>query len=85
MLIFTSARRKVPYNYIFLMLFTLSLTVILPLILEQIPADQILFAVGLTFAVVFTLTLFAFQTKIDFTFLTSYCLCLVLPLMLLGM
>ncbi|XP_013136427.1 PREDICTED: protein lifeguard 2-like, partial [Papilio polytes] len=84
LLCFTDARRKVPYNYIFLLLFTLSFTMILPLALQRFSYEQILFAAGATFIIVLSLTLFAFQTKIDFTLLSGSCLCLVLPLILLG-
>lgn len=60
-------RRSSPTNFIFLGLFTLAQTFMLGTLTSKVPADTVLIAVGATAAVCLALTLFAFQTKFDFT------------------
>lgn len=64
---FSSIRRKTPHNFIFLGIFTICEGVMLGTITSYYDVDAILIAVGITAAVTLGLTLFAFQTKIDFT------------------
>ena len=64
---FSSIRRKTPHNFIFLGIFTVCEGVMLGTITSYYDVDAILIAVGITAAVTLGLTLFAFQTKIDFT------------------
>ncbi|KAL2084278.1 hypothetical protein ACEWY4_019796 [Coilia grayii] len=60
-------RRKVPLNFIFLGLFTVVEGLMLGSVSVYYNAEAVLWAVGATAFVTFTLTLFAMQTKLDFT------------------
>ena len=60
-------RRKTPHNFIFLGLFTLAEGFMLGTVTASYSADEVLMAVGVCAAIVLALTIFAFQTKIDFT------------------
>ena len=60
-------RRTFPANIILLGLFTMCQGFMLGTISTYYSVDAILIAVGITSAVAFCLTVFAFQTKIDFT------------------
>lgn len=62
-----SVRRNSPINFIFLALFTLAESFILGCTSVQYDPDIVVMAVGITAAVSFGLTIFAFQTKWDFT------------------
>lgn len=60
-------RRKAPINYILLFLFTLGEAFMLAVVSARYEAIEVLMAVGITAAVCLALTLFALQTKYDFT------------------
>ena len=60
-------RRKTPHNFIFLGLFTLAEGFMLGAVTANYRADEVLMAVGVCAAITLGLTIFAFQTKIDFT------------------
>jgi FtsH-binding integral membrane protein len=62
-----SVARSYPVNMILLMAFTLMESLLVGCITTQYKTDTIFIAVGLTIVVVVGITLFAFQTKIDFT------------------
>jgi len=62
-----SVRRKTPTNFIFLGIFTVCEGIMLGTISTYYDVDAVLIAVGITAGVTFALTIFAFQTKIDFT------------------
>jgi protein lifeguard len=62
-----SVRRNFPMNFIFLGLFTLAQSFVLGTVSARYTGQEIFLAVGITAAVCFALTIFAFQTKIDFT------------------
>lgn len=62
-----SLRRKTPHNYILLTLFTIGESIVLGYLGAATKADIVRLAVFLTAAIVLGLTIFAFQTKIDFT------------------
>ena len=62
-----SARRTSPLNIILLLAFTLVQGFMLGTISTFYNVDAVLIAVGITAGVSFFLTIFAFQTKIDFT------------------
>jgi FtsH-binding integral membrane protein len=59
----TNVRRKAPMNYIFLLIFTLAESFLLGMATSVYRLDEVFLAVGITAAVCFALTLFAFQTK----------------------
>ncbi|KNC24802.1 hypothetical protein FF38_00991 [Lucilia cuprina] len=60
-------RRQTPLNYIFLAIFTLAQSLLLAIVTCQFDAIEILLAVGVTAAICLTLSLYAWQTKYDFT------------------
>merc|ERR1712066_387311 len=60
-------RRKFPINFLFLGLFTVCEGLMLGTISSYYDVDAVLIAVGITAAVTLALTIFALQTKIDFT------------------
>ena len=62
-----SVRRKTPHNFIFLGLFTLAEGFMLGAVTSTYDANEVLMAVGVCAAITLALTVFAFQTKIDFT------------------
>lgn len=62
-----SVRRKTPLNFIFLAIFTAAEGLMLGSMVSKFDADAIMIAVGVCAAVSLALTLFAFQSKWDFT------------------
>jgi len=68
----TSVRRKSPGNIIALGIFTLALSVMVSSISVYHNAEWVLMAIGITAALCLGLTLFSFQTKIDFTGIGIY-------------
>jgi len=78
-----SVRRKFPTNFIFLGVFTFCEGVMLGTISTFYDVDAVLIAVGITAGVTFCLTIFAFQTKIDFT-VCGGMLCAVLMIFVLA-
>jgi len=77
-------RRKTPHNFIFLGLFTACWSVMMGTTTAFYDVDAILIAVGCTAAVTLGLTLFAFQTKIDFTACGGFFLALLVILIVGG-
>ncbi|XP_066603582.1 protein lifeguard 1 [Prorops nasuta] len=80
----TSVRRKAPMNMIFLFLFTIAESLLLGTISASYKRDEVMMAVGITAAVCFGLTIFAFQTKYDFTGLHSILFGAVIVLLIFG-
>jgi len=79
-----SIRRKSPHNLIFLGLFTLCEGWLIGAICSTYEVNEVLIAVGMTAGVVFALTLFAMQTKIDFTAWGGALLCVLVVFVLAG-
>lgn len=61
------ARRLFPLNFILLFLFTIAISFSIALFSTGFYPLHILYALGLTALITFSLTIFALQTKIDFT------------------
>ncbi|XP_077290207.1 protein lifeguard 1-like isoform X4 [Arctopsyche grandis] len=80
----SSVRRKAPMNLIFLTLFTLAEAFMLAMASSTYQSTEVLLAVGITAAVCLALTLFAFQTKWDFTKLGGFLLVGMVVLLLFG-
>nr|CAD7437719.1 unnamed protein product [Timema bartmani]CAD7451940.1 unnamed protein product [Timema tahoe] len=80
----TSVRRKSPMNFIFLFLFTLAESFLLGAVASSYQGDAVMMAVGLTAAVCLGLTLFAFQTKWDFTAMGGILLVCAIILLIFG-
>ena len=73
---------KVPTNYILLTIFTFSEAYVVSAIASQYSTKDVFIATGLTFGVVFALTLYACTTKTDFTMLGGMLfVCLLLLMM----
>lgn len=77
-------RRKAPMNFIFLALFTFAQSFLLGVTTANFSSQEVLLAVGITAAVTLGLTLFAFQTKWDFTVMGGILFVAVIILMLFG-
>jgi len=73
--------RSVPLNYILLFLFTAFEGVLVGAICTQYTTTSVLFVLGLTMFIVLSLSLFACQTKYDFTGLGPYLFCALMGLM----
>ncbi|KAL0124621.1 hypothetical protein PUN28_006461 [Cardiocondyla obscurior] len=80
----TSVRRKAPMNFVFLFLFTLAEGFLLSVAASTYDSKEVMAAVGITAAVCLGLTLFAFQTKIDFTGMHTVLFVAVLVLIIFG-
>ncbi|XP_050075075.1 protein lifeguard 1-like isoform X2 [Anopheles maculipalpis] len=78
-------RRKAPMNFIFLTLFTLAQAFLLGVTTANFSSQEVMLAVGITAAVCLGLTLFAFQTKWDFTVMGGILFVAALILMLFGL
>lgn len=77
-------RRKSPHNFIFLGIFTLAESLVLGVSASVYDSEAVLMAVGITAAVCLALTLFAFQTKWDFTVMGGVLFVAVIILMVFG-
>lgn len=77
-------RRKAPINFIMLFIFTIAEGFLLGVSASTYKQDAVLMAVGITAAVCLALTLFAFQTKYDFTMMGGVLLVAVIILMVFG-
>ncbi|CAB0030418.1 unnamed protein product [Trichogramma brassicae] len=80
----TNVRRQAPMNFIFLMIFTIAEAVLLGFISSMHDEKYVLMAVGITVVICFSLTLFAFQTKYDFTGMGTYLFVAAIVLMIFG-
>lgn len=79
-----SVRRTAPTNFIFLGLFTAAESFLLGIATSVYDAKSVMLAIGITAAVCLALTLFAFQTKWDFTMMGGILVCLVVVLFVFG-
>ncbi|XP_024432942.2 protein lifeguard 1-like [Desmodus rotundus] len=77
-------RRQVPANYILLGLFTVLQGLLLGAISAFYDAEEVLWAIAATSLVTLSLTLFALQTKWDFTLLNGTLFVLLLVLIIYG-
>ncbi|XP_042223180.1 protein lifeguard 1-like [Homarus americanus] len=78
-------RRRTPFNFIFLGLFTVCEGFLLGTAAASFTKGEILIAVGVTFVVTLSLTLFAFQTKFDFTTCGMFVFVTIIVLFLFGL
>jgi len=78
-------RRKTPHNYILLGIFTLAEAVLLGYLGAATKPDVVRLAMAITAVIVIGLTLFAFQTKWDFTMLNGIMFVVFLVFFLAGM
>ena len=80
----TSITRRFPYNFIALGLFTLAESYLVGTIASFYKTDAVLIAIGGTVLITVGLTLFAWQTKIDFTAMSSSIFVIALSFMFFG-
>ncbi|XP_044582744.1 protein lifeguard 1 isoform X2 [Cotesia glomerata] len=80
----TNVRRKAPMNFIFLFIFTSAESFLLGTLSSRYESQEVILAVGITAAICFSLTIFAFQTKWDFTGMGAALFVAVMCLMLFG-
>ncbi|XP_066983581.1 protein lifeguard 1-like [Macrobrachium rosenbergii] len=78
-------RRKTPHNYIFLGIFTICEGVLLGTASASFTSNEILLAVGICIAVTLSLTIFAFQTRFDFTTCGMFVFVSVIVLLMFGL
>ncbi|XP_059489168.1 protein lifeguard 1-like [Neocloeon triangulifer] len=77
-------RRKAPMNFILLGIFTLAESFLLGVITSFHQGEAVFMAVGITAVVCLALTLFAFQTKVDFTMMGGVLLVAAVILLVFG-
>ncbi|XP_050300697.1 protein lifeguard 1 isoform X3 [Anthonomus grandis grandis] len=77
-------RRKAPMNYIVLFIFTIAEGFLLGVSASTYDQDAVIMAAGITTVVCLALTLFAFQTKYDFTMMGGILLVAVVVLFMFG-
>ncbi|KAL1516996.1 hypothetical protein ABEB36_000819 [Hypothenemus hampei] len=80
----SNLRRKTPANYILLIIFTIAEGFLVGTISSFFDTNIVLLAVGVTAVVCLALTIFAFQTKWDFTGCGSILFVLLVILLLFG-
>ncbi|TDG50679.1 hypothetical protein AWZ03_002983 [Drosophila navojoa] len=79
-----SVRRQTPTNFIFLAIFTVAQSFLLGVSASRYGPTEVLMAVGITAAVCLALTLFAMQTKVDFTMMGGILLACMVVFMIFG-
>lgn len=79
-----TVRRKSPMNFIFLGLFTLAQSFMMGLMSTRFTGYEVMLAVGITAVVCLSLTIFAFQTKWDFTVMGGVLMVALVILLLFG-
>jgi len=77
-------RVSFPINFILLAIFTAAESVTLGMVSMMYDVDAVLIAAGITTAIVFVLTIFAFQTKWDFTMLRGILVCVLFVFLIFG-
>jgi len=77
-------RRKAPANFIILGIFTLALSFMMGCMAASFEVVEVLMALGITAVITFSLTIFAFQTKWDFTTMGGVLFVSVIILLCMG-
>lgn len=78
-------RRETPLNYIFLAIFTLAESLLLAIVTCQYDSLEILLAVATTAAICLTLSIYAWQTKYDFTMMGGVLLMSLVVFLIFGL
>lgn len=79
-----TARRNFPINFICLGLFTATMSLLLGAVASTLDANVVLLAVGITAVLVVALSIFAIQTKYDFTAWGGVIITVVICLLILA-
>ncbi|XP_045450601.1 protein lifeguard 1 [Melitaea cinxia] len=77
-------RRQTPMNFIFLFIFTCAQSFLLGVTSSVYDVSEVMMAIGITAAVCLGLTLFAFQTKFDFTVMGGALVAFTMVLLVFG-
>lgn len=77
-------RRKSPANFILLFIFTIAEAITVAIGTAGYSSDKVLTALGLTTLLCFALTIFALQTKIDFTVMGGFLMVAAIILMVVS-
>ncbi|KAH8372220.1 hypothetical protein KR093_010606 [Drosophila rubida] len=80
-----STRRTYPINFVCLAIFTFTWSLLLGAVSSTMDANLVLLAVGVTAVLVICLSIFAIQTKYDFTAWRGVMIAIVVCLLLLGL
>jgi len=80
-----SVRRKTPTNFICLFVFTIAEAFLLGTAASTFDTEAVLIAAGITTGICLALTLFSFQTKIDFTVYSGFVFVSIIVLLLFGL
>ncbi|KAI1290406.1 Protein lifeguard 2 [Halotydeus destructor] len=78
-------RKRFPHNFIILGIFTLAQSLSLGLVTAHYRTNIVVMAIGITAFVCITLTIFAMQTKIDFTLMAGAAFVALMVLMMVGL
>nr|XP_012560304.2 protein lifeguard 3 isoform X1 [Hydra vulgaris] len=79
-----NVRRTFPMNFIMLSLFTLCESYLIGVVSAHYNVNEVLLAMGIVAVVSLAITIFAFQTKYDFTMMGGFLLVLVIVLLCFG-
>ncbi|ALC42746.1 CG30379 [Drosophila busckii] len=78
------ARRRFPLNFILLAMFTVTMSLMLGAVASTLDVDMVLLAVGITAVMVIALSIYAIQTKYDFTAWGGVLISVVILLLILA-
>ncbi|XP_065664961.1 protein lifeguard 1-like [Hydra vulgaris] len=79
-----SVRRTFPMNFIMLSLFTLCESYLIGVVSAHYEVNEVLLAMGIVAILSLAITIFAFQTKYDFTMMGGFLLVLIIVLLCFG-
>ncbi|XP_022114008.2 protein lifeguard 2 [Pieris rapae] len=79
-----SARRKAPNNFIFLFIFTVAMSIPLGFVSSRFQVKEVFIALGVTATICLAVTIFAFQTKWDFTMCGGFVIATLTVLIMFG-
>jgi len=77
-------RVSFPINFILLATFTIAESITLGMVSMLYETEAVIIAAGITTAIVFVLTIFAFQTKWDFTMMRGILVCVLFVFIIFG-
>ncbi|XP_062519445.1 protein lifeguard 1-like [Corticium candelabrum] len=80
----TNLRRTVPWNYVCLLLFTVAQSVAVGVVSSMYAREAVCTAIGLCAAITIALSIFALNTKIDFTVCSGFLFVSLIVLLLFG-
>ncbi|KAH8310828.1 hypothetical protein KR044_003119, partial [Drosophila immigrans] len=85
MICLENVRRQTPTNFIFLAIFTFAQSFLIGVSTSRYAGQEVLLAIGITVVICLSLTLFAMQTKYDFTTMGGILVSCLVCLLILGL